>query len=85
MNALKESKQEPAIEGGHSFALQGIQCRQSLLDSLDTFYESHNTGSWIQISLLAVLPGLDKAGFASCSLLQGSGGGVGIGSGLGHN
>ena len=46
----------------------------------------HNTGSWIQISLLAVLSwaGQSWIGF-SFPVMQGGGGGVGVGSGLGHN
>lgn len=58
----------------------------SKICSTETGPSGCDIGSWIQISLLAVLPGLNKAGFASYSLCCRAGeGGVGVGSGLGHN
>lgn len=51
--------------------------RADPLDGSGTFFRTYNIGSWIQIPLLAVLPGLDKAGFAAFSLCCKGGGGDG--------
>lgn len=65
---LENSGKEAAVEGGTLSSSRCVERGQSLLDSFDTVHKAYNTGSWIQISLLAILPGLDKARFSSCSL-----------------